>query len=84
MTPEQRKARAGNAQRLLQDGAMREAFEELEKAYLNDWRFSGTDDIAGRERTYQKLLALQALQEQLYAFITDGEMAAKRARERDL
>ncbi len=76
--------RGKNAERLLDDPVLKEAFDEIEKYQVSRWRSSGNDSHGWdvREEAHSILLGLDAFKDQLFSFITTGRMAETKTNRR--
>ena len=67
--------KAAQAQRLLDDKMLKDAFEMLEKAYIERWRATGIEDVTGREKLFLAINVVGKVKDHLTAFINDGKLA---------
>jgi hypothetical protein len=67
--------RAAQAERLMRDPILLEAFEKLDAEFLRAWRGTNVDDTAARERIYMLCQSLEAVRTHLAAVVTDGKIA---------
>ena len=71
--------RGRDAERLLENPLLKEAFEEIEKYQISRWRsvVGSVEDSAWtvRESAQSILMGLDAFREQLASFVTTGKMA---------
>ena len=70
--------RATRAEALLQNPLIKEAFEELEKEFVEAWKGSSIGDSQNREHIYQLLQALEALKGHFSKVLQDGKLAKER------
>ena len=70
-------SRGARAQALLGNAMLKEAFDALEKEYIDAWRGTKPNDDAVREKMFQMLRALDALKQHLTTIVQSGELAAK-------
>lgn len=71
-----REARAKHAEQLLNDPLFNEAFEAVEKACLEQWQATKTNDNESRERIWMMVKLNQRLKQHYLAIIDDGKIAA--------
>lgn len=69
--------RKARAEALLRDELIVEAFETLEREYLNAFKTSGPNDAQARERAYALLHGLEAVQRHLRSVVEDGKVAQR-------
>lgn len=77
--------RGKDAAQLLEDPVLKEAFEEIEKFYVNRWRTS-LDDEKGweiREEAHNALKAMDLFRNQLVSFVTTGKLAETKSNRRE-
>jgi hypothetical protein len=67
--------KAAQAQRLLDDKMLKDAFEVLERAYIERWRATGIDDVTGREKLFLAANVIGKVRDHLAAIISDGKVA---------
>jgi len=67
--------RGKEAQRVLAEPVLVEAFRALETAYTEEWKQSAFADTGKRESAFLMLTALGDLQRQIQAFVTDGQIS---------
>jgi hypothetical protein len=67
--------KAAQAQRLLDDKMLKEAFETLERAYIERWRATGIDDVTGREKLFLATNVIGKVKDHLTAIVSDGKVA---------
>lgn len=67
--------RAAQAQRLLDDKMLSEAFRGLEEAYTSAWRATTIDDISGREKLFLAINIVGKVRDHLTAIVNDGKLA---------
>lgn len=67
--------RAAQAQRLLDDKMLAEAFKGLEEAYTSAWRATTIDDISGREKLFLAINVVGKVRDHLTAIISNGKLA---------
>jgi len=78
----QQAERAARAEALMRDPLIVEAFETLDKEFVNAWKQSSIDDQAARENIYQLLQALDALKGHFQKVLEDGRLAEERLKHR--
>lgn len=69
--------RGAQAQTLLDNAMLQEAFDTLEKAYIERWRVSHIDDDKGREKLFIAVNVVGKVKEHLSQIVSNGKMAAK-------
>jgi len=67
--------RAEKAEALLRNELLTEAFDYLERQFIQAWRSSGIGEAEDRERIYQLSQNLEALRGYFQTVISDGKMA---------
>lgn len=67
--------RAAQAQRLLDDKMLTEAFKGLEEAYTSAWRATTIDDISGREKLFLAINIVGKVRDHLTAIVNNGKLA---------
>jgi hypothetical protein len=67
--------RASEAQAILNNDLFKEAFETVKAAYTEAWLNSPARDTEGREKIYQFMQALTAVEGHLVSVVQTGEMA---------
>lgn len=70
--------RGKEAQRLLSDPVLAEAFDAMRAECISSWETTSAEDKDGRERQFTQLMALRDLQARLRSFLTDGKIAEGR------
>ena len=84
MTPEQEQQRGRDAQRLLEDPLLIEAFDTLEQEIMRSWKTAPARDVEGREKLWMMLHLLQKARNHLESVMQSGKLAeatlAQRAR----
>lgn len=68
--------RATQAQRLLADPLLIEAFAELEKAYIEHWRNTHIDDARGRENVFIAVNVVGKVRDHFAHIIANGKLAS--------
>ena len=71
-----------DAERVVMDPVLLEAFADLEQQYTNEWKSSKVDDMVNREQAYARVTALTDLKRQLQSYVDDAKIANKQL-ERD-
>ena len=74
--------RGKDAERVVMDPVLLEAFADLEQQYTNEWKSSKVDDMVNREQAYARVTALTDLKRQLQSYVDDAKIANKQL-ERD-
>lgn len=82
-TPDEQIQRARQAQRLLEDEILAEAFATAEATFVQQWRESEPTDTARREVAYANSQALSEVRRVLHSIISDGEFTVGQIRKRD-
>ena len=67
--------RASNAERLLNEPLIKEAFDYLDTEFMRAWKQSSVEDTQARERIYNLCKALEAVKGHLKSVIETGKMA---------
>lgn len=73
--------RAAQAQRLLDDKMLAEAFKGLEEAYTAAWRATLIDDISGREKLFLAINVVGKVRDHLTAIVNNGKLAQAELKE---
>lgn len=79
MTPEEEVQRGLDAERLLREPLLVEAFEILETEYTRAWQTSPVRDVDGREKLFLTQLMLTRVKDHLRIAMQDGQLAQKRS-----
>ena len=82
MDKRNRVQRGKDAERVVMDPVLLEAFADLEQQYTNEWKSSKVDDMVNREQAYARVTALTDLKRQLQSYVDDAKLANKQL-ERD-
>jgi len=82
MDKRNRVRRGKDAERVVMDPVLLEAFADLEQQYTNEWKSSKVDDMVNREQAYARVTALTDLKRQLQSYVDDAKIANKQL-ERD-
>ena len=82
MDKRNRVQRGNDAERVVMDPVLLEAFADLEQQYTNEWKSSKVDDMVNREQAYARVTALTDLKRQLQSYVDDAKIANKQL-ERD-
>jgi hypothetical protein len=82
MDKRNRVQRGKDAERVVMDPVLLEAFADLEQQYTNEWKSSKVDDMVNREQAYARVTALTDLRRQLQSYVDDAKIANKQL-ERD-
>lgn len=69
--------RASQARDLLSNELLSEAFDELEKAYVNFWRTTKVDDDKGREKLFIAVNVVGKVKAHLQNVLSDGSIAKR-------
>ena len=75
MTPEQEIARAHQAQALLDDPLLIEAFTTIEQEIINTWTASPSRDESGREKLWLMQQMLRRVKAHLESVVQSGTLA---------
>lgn len=68
--------RAAQAQALLDNELLNEAFDQLKDEYISYWAgHTSIDDIAGRERIWQAVQIVGKVRSHLHSIVNHGELA---------
>ncbi len=67
--------RAAQAQRLLDDKMLAEAFKGLEEAYTAAWRATTIEDISGREKLFLAINIVGKVRDHLGSIVNNGKLA---------
>lgn len=67
--------RAEKAEALLRNELLTEAFDYLERQFIQAWKSSGIGEAEDRERIYQLSQNLEALKGYFQTVVSDGKMA---------
>lgn len=68
-------ARAAQAQHLLNDDILTEAFSTLEAAYIERWRETHIDDDKGREKLFVAVNVIGKVKDHLTSVVSNGALA---------
>lgn len=69
-------AQGARARELLDDEVLAQAFEALERRYIETWRSSSAEDSVGREKLYWALQGLDYARRELRIMLDNGNIAA--------
>lgn len=69
--------RGPRAKALLDNELLKEAFEKIEQALMDDWRNTSSEDNQRREDAWRSYKLLQNLRGYLTRLVTTGEASAK-------
>lgn len=67
--------RAAQAQRLLDDQMLKDAFKTLEDGYQAAWRATLIDDVSGREKLFLAVNVIGKVRDHLAKVIDNGKLA---------
>lgn len=73
--------RASQADKLLNDPILTEAFEKLRETYTQAWLDSGYEDVERREKSFRMVHAVNALESQLVEIVNNGKLQSSRVRD---
>lgn len=79
MTPEEEVQRGLEAERLLREPLLVEAFEKLEQEYIRAWRSSPARDAEGREKLFLMQGCLTKVRDHLRIAMENGKLTQKRS-----
>lgn len=79
MTPEEEVQRGLDAERLLREPLIVEAFEILDEEYTRAWKTSPVRDAEGREKLYLTQLMLERFRAHLRIAMENGQLTQKRS-----
>jgi hypothetical protein len=68
--------RASKVQALIENEYLVEAFQTLEKTYIETWRATDINDSVSREKLYMKVAALNDVIAHLGTILNDGKLAS--------
>jgi len=69
--------RAAQAEALLRNELLAEAFACLEKRYMDEWRVTSFRDTDARERLWQAVNLVGKVRDHLIGLITNGKLAQR-------
>ena len=72
---------AAQAQRLLDDKMLADAFKGLEEAYTAAWRATLIDDVSGREKLFLAINVVGKVRDHLTAIVNNGKLAQAELKE---
>ncbi len=78
MTSEDRIIRGKNAEQLLSNPLLDDAFTSIEAELVNDWKQSAGLPSEAREALFLKLSVLSEVKAKIESFITDGKITQNR------
>jgi hypothetical protein len=73
--------RAEQAQRILSDPLVVEAFATLERDCVEEWRRAPARDVEGRERLWLMLKLVEKLRQHFAGLVETGQLASRRIAE---
>lgn len=79
MTPEEEVQRGIEAERILREPLLIEAFEKLEQEYTRAWQTSPARDAEGREKLYLMQNTLSKVRDHLRVLMETGRAIQKRS-----
>lgn len=79
MSPEEEVSRGLEAERLLREPLLVEAFEKLQEEYTRAWQTSPVRDADAREKLYLTLLMLNRLKDDLRIVMESGQLAQRQS-----
>jgi len=68
--------KAAQAQRLLDDPMLKDAFNGLEEAYISAWRSTTIDDVTGREKLFLAINVVGKVRDHLRIIVDNGKLAS--------
>lgn len=72
---------AAQAQRLLDDKMLAEAFKGLEETYTAAWRATTIDDVSGREKLFLAINIVGKVRDHLTSIVNNGKLAQAELKE---
>ncbi len=66
---------AAQAQRLLDDKMLQDAFKGLEEAYTGAWRATTIDDVSAREKLFLAINIVGKVRDHLTSIVNNGKLA---------
>jgi len=73
---------AEQARAVLDNAALADAFGALEQSYVEAWRTTRVDDVAGREKLYLAVNIVGKVRDQLARAVADGALAQRELKQR--
>lgn len=73
--------RAQEAQTLLENGMLTQAFNGLEESYTAAWRATTIDDVSGREKLFLAINVIGKVREHLSKIVSNGNIAEAEIRQ---
>jgi hypothetical protein len=73
--------RAQEAQTLLENGMLTQAFNGLEESYTAAWRATTIDDVSGREKLFLAINVIGKVREHLSKIFSNGNIAEAEIRQ---
>lgn len=67
--------RATNAQQLIDNDILKEAFISLEEAYTTAWRCTTIEDVSAREKLFLAINIVGKVRDHLIKVVSDGKLA---------
>lgn len=67
--------KAAQAQRLLDDPMLKDAFKTLEDGYMAGWRATTIDDVTGREKLFLAVNVIGKVRDHLTSIVNGGKIA---------
>ena len=74
-------SRGMQAEALLENALLSEAFQKLEAAYVEAWRSTTIDDQTGREKLFLAINIVGKVKQHLQSVANDGKLAAAELRQ---
>lgn len=78
MTPHEKQERERDAKRILNEPLVVEAFDILEKGFIDAWKNSAVGNTEGREQLYGLLQCLDAFRQHFRSALEEGQIARNR------
>lgn len=72
--------RALDAESLLNNDLLNEAFKTLEETYVSAWRSTLIDDVTGREKLFLAINVIGKVRDHLQSIVNNGKLAAAELR----
>ena len=73
--------KAAQAQRLLDDEMLKDAFNGLDDAYTAAWRATLIDDVSGREKLFLAINIVGKVRDHLGSIVNNGKLAQAELKE---
>lgn len=73
--------KAAQAQRLLDDPMLKDAFKALEDGYMAAWRATLIDEVSGREKLFLAVNVIGKVRDHLTSVVNGGKLAQAQLKE---